>query len=267
VETVDATPVPSIALPPVQTAMIVSPQPAPASSTVALPSVPIQTAIVAPSPPPPPAQIVAAQPSITAPAGALIGPPAPTGVVTPALPLPAPVQVVATQPVPVSSGLGSIIATIETEAETAMALPTAAELRTIRLAAQRKAAAAAKAADKLEADALAEKERLAAEKAKRDAEKAEAAKNPARIWVQVAGGANKTGLPSTFKRMREANAELFKGLVAWSTPLNRTNRLLVGPFKSMSSARDLVNKMGKAGLSVFAYTSAVGQEIEKLGVR
>ena len=113
---------------------------------------------------------------------------------------------------------------------------------------------------KIEAAAKAEKE-------KRDAERAEAAKNPPRIWVQVAGGANKSGLPATWKKMRDGNAMIFKGMNAWSTPLNRTNRLLVGPFTSNREARDLVNKMGKAGISGFTFSSAQGQEIEKLGGR
>ena len=67
--------------------------------------------------------------------------------------------------------------------------------------------------------------------------------------------------------MRDGNAVLFKGMTAWSTPLNRTNRLLVGPFKSNGEARDLVNKMGKAGISGFTVASAQGQEIDRLGGR
>ncbi|MFM9851380.1 MAG: SPOR domain-containing protein [Sphingomonadaceae bacterium] len=302
-----ATPVPRIVTAPAAVVTPPAPQVALASPPALTPSTPpavvtpvrvaeqsvstgsAPTLSIAQNAPPPtilPTQVGLATPAIVAAPGPVVGPttlvvetatlappavpvvsPSQTPEAAPGVTQPAPVQIVSAAPAPPISGLGSIIATIEPEAETAIALPSAVELRTIRLAAQRKAAAAAKAADKLEADALAEKERLAAEKAKREAEQAEAAKHPARIWVQVAGGANKAGLPATFKRLREANAELFKGLSAWSAPLNRTNRLLVGPFKSASTARDLVNKMGKAGLSVFTYSSALGQEIEKIGVR
>ncbi len=168
---------------------------------------------------------------------------------------PPPAQIVVAQsPSPAPSGLGAIIASIEPEVETtAVALPTASEIRAARLAVKRKAEAAAK----LE---LAEK----LEKEEREAARAEAAKSPARIWVQVAGGANRAGLSSTWKKTREAAPGLLKGASAWSTPLNRTNRLLVGPFKSNGEARDMVNKLNKAGLSVFAFTSTQGQEIEKL---
>jgi Flp pilus assembly protein TadD len=171
---------------------------------------------------------------------------------------PAPAQIVVAQPVsPATTGLGAIIAAIEPELETtAVALPSAREIRAARLAVKRKAEAAAKLelAEKLEKD-------------EREAARAEAAKSPARIWVQVAGGSNRAGLTSTWKKTREAAPGLLKGASAWSTPLNRTNRLLVGPFKSNNEARDMVNKLKKAGLSVFAFTSTQGQEIEKLSTR
>jgi Flp pilus assembly protein TadD len=225
--------------------------------------------------PPPAAVVITTPPVIVAPTPVVVtpapepmifGPPAP--VATPGFDLattipPAPVntpvaaKIVETPVVPVVSGLSAIIATIEPEAESVAApLPTASELRAARIALQRKADAAAK----LEAAAKAEKD-------KREAERAEAAKHPPRIWVQVAGGANRAGLPATWKKMRDGNAALFKGVTAWSTPLNRTNRLLVGPFKSNGEARDLVNKLGKAGISGFTFSSAQGQEIDRLGGR
>ena len=85
--------------------------------------------------------------------------------------------------------------------------------------------------------------------------------------MQVAGGANKAGLSTTWKKTRDAAPTVLKGTSAWSTPLNRTNRLLVGPFKSNGEARDMVNKLNKAGLSVFTFTSTQGQEIDKIGAK
>lgn len=214
-----------------------------------------------PAPTPLPVQVALNTPPATVPATvpapAVMGPPAvvtPETVVPDVIP-PAPQIVVAEPASPAPSGLGAIIAAIEPEAETtAVALPSASERRAIRLAANRKAEALAKAelAAKLEKD-------------ERDAARAEAAKSPARIWVQVAGGANKSGLSTTWKKTRDAAPAALKTASAWSTPLNRTNRLLVGPFKSNGEARDMVNKLNKAGLSVFSFTSAQGQEIEKLG--
>lgn len=91
-----------------------------------------------------------------------------------------------------------------------------------------------------------------------------APKEPARYWAQVAGGANKRDLPKEWKRLTGKAPAAFKGKSAWTTPLRATNRLLTGPFKSMAEAQRFVNEIRKAGLSGFAWTSEVGQEIEKL---
>ena len=209
---------------------------------------------------PRPVAIAAVNSPVSPVAAVASGEPISTPAAVPAVPdiAPAPAQIVVAQPVsPAPTGLGAIMAAIEPELETtAVALPSASEIRAARLAVKRKAEAAAK----LE---LAEK----LEKEEREAARAEAAKSPARIWVQVAGGSNRAGLTSTWKKTREAAPALLKGASAWSTPLNRTNRLLVGPFKSNNEARDMVNKLNKAGLSVFAFTSTQGQEIEKLSSR
>ncbi|QDX25884.1 hypothetical protein FPZ54_07510 [Sphingomonas suaedae] len=91
--------------------------------------------------------------------------------------------------------------------------------------------------------------------------------DPARHWVQVAGGANVKALPREWKRLAaEAPAE-FRGKQAWTTPLRFTNRLLAGPFKSEGAAQDFVNAIAKKGLSAFAWTSEAGQKIEKLDVK
>jgi len=89
-------------------------------------------------------------------------------------------------------------------------------------------------------------------------------KEPARYWAQVAGGANKRDLPKEWKRLTSKAPAVFKGKTAWTTPLRATNRLLTGPFKTMAEAQKFVNEIRKAGLDAFAWTSAVGQEIEKL---
>lgn len=91
--------------------------------------------------------------------------------------------------------------------------------------------------------------------------------DPARHWVQVAGGANVDALPREWKKLAaEAPAE-FRGKQAWTTPLRFTNRLLAGPFKSEGAAQDFVNMIAKKGLSAFAWTSEAGQKIEKLDVK
>ncbi|MES2097777.1 MAG: SPOR domain-containing protein [Pseudomonadota bacterium] len=97
--------------------------------------------------------------------------------------------------------------------------------------------------------------------------KAEAAtkSESARVWVQVAGGANQAALDKAWAGLKAKAPDLFRGRQGWSTPLRNTNRVLTGPFKSEDEAQDFVNRMSKAGLSGFVFNSAKGQKIERLG--
>jgi Flp pilus assembly protein TadD len=89
--------------------------------------------------------------------------------------------------------------------------------------------------------------------------------DPARIWVQVAGGANQAALEKAWNALRTKAPDLFRGRQGWSTPLRATNRVLTGPFKSEDEAQAFVNQMAKAGLSGFVFTSTKGQKVDRLG--
>jgi Flp pilus assembly protein TadD len=220
---------------------------------------------------PPPAAVIVGGPLVEVPATPAPKPPAQPPVqladVT-QMPVTAKPDTAIQKPEPVSTpaptvGLAGLLADVEPEQESvAIALPTETEMKIARLAAQRKVA---DAANKVKA----EKEAAAkAEKAKADKEAAEAAalakRNPPRVWVQVATGANESGLGITWKRLREKAPEAFKGLSASYAPFKATNRVLVGPFKSNTEARSLVNAMSKAGLSGNTFASEAGQEILKI---
>lgn len=88
---------------------------------------------------------------------------------------------------------------------------------------------------------------------------------PARIWVQVAGGANEASLEKSWQIMRDRAPDLLRGRQGWTTPLRATNRVLTGPFKSADEAQAFVNKLTKAGVPAFVFASARGQKIERLG--
>lgn len=129
--------------------------------------------------------------------------------------------------------------------------------------AAKKAAEDKKLADKKAADKKAA-DKLAAEKKAAAAKKAEP-KHPKRYWVQVAGGANRADLSKEWKRLTTTSPALFKGKQGWWTPLNATNRLLTGPFKSADEAQAFVNTLAKNKLSGFTFTSPAGQEVTALG--
>lgn len=135
--------------------------------------------------------------------------------------------------------------------------------RKARLAARKKADDDAKA--KIVAET---KSKLDAEaklrKAEDDAKKAEARRNPERVWVQVATGSAKSGIGITVKRVREQAGDALKGAGAASVPYRATNRILMGPYASEGEARRVVNALAKKGVQATTFTSTAGQEIAKL---
>lgn len=117
--------------------------------------------------------------------------------------------------------------------------------------------------------------KAAAEKADPKAKNAKAAaldkkkkpaepKNPARIWVQVAGGANANALPKEWTAVSAKHAEL-KGKGPWTAKNRATNRLLAGPFKSEEEAQAAVARLRKAGVGAFQWKSDEGEAVQKIG--
>jgi Flp pilus assembly protein TadD len=88
--------------------------------------------------------------------------------------------------------------------------------------------------------------------------------NPARRWVQVATGANRTGLPRTFANLREQAGALLNNRGAYAARASTTNRLLVGPFDNDRAAQTFVNQLRQRHISAVTWTSEAGQEIDRL---
>lgn len=105
---------------------------------------------------------------------------------------------------------------------------------------------------------------LAKAKAAAAKKKPEPPKHPARIWVQVAGGANVGALPREWTAVAGKSAEL-KGKGPWTAKNRATNRLLAGPFKSEAEAQSAVSRLRKAGIGAFQWQSDEGEAVEKLG--
>ena len=157
-------------------------------------------------------------------------------------------------PPPTPRTLADLVRTLELEEESApVALPDAEKMRVLRIAAQRKAAAEEKA----RLEKAAEERRIAEEAAK-------ARRNPARIWVQIATGRNTEALPRTWRQIRDSAPKALEGKRAWYVGFRQTNRLLVGPLRSSSAARDLLNDLAREGVQATLFSSEAGQEIERL---
>lgn len=269
-----AAPAPSLATQVVRPAEVLAPSevktplpaPMPVSSPATVASSPV-TAMPTPANPPPPAVTAVDLPRSDASQqqlAAVVGTPVPALIApspsqTPAAPPP---QIAAPAPAPIAaprpaSTLADIVKALELEQESAAAaLPNEAQLRAARIAAQKKAAADAK----LKAEKLAEEKRVAEEEAK-------ARRNPARVWVQIATGNNEAGMPGTWRRLKTQASKSLAKQTAWTVPFRQTNRLLVGPLKSVSDARDLVSSLAKEGVQATTFSSDAGQEISRIGAK
>jgi Flp pilus assembly protein TadD len=147
----------------------------------------------------------------------------------------------------------------------------AAEARTETAAVDRKTPAPKPTPTPAAKKALTAAERKAerqarAEADKKAAEKKAAAAEPARFWVQVAGGAREADLGKAWNAVKSKTPAL-AGRKAYSTPLRATNRVVTGPFKTEAEARAMVNTLAKQGVSAFTFASAPGQKMNRLDTK
>ncbi|MGC1469582.1 MAG: hypothetical protein WA793_09390 [Sphingorhabdus sp.] len=87
---------------------------------------------------------------------------------------------------------------------------------------------------------------------------------PARIWVQVATGAE-AALGGDYRRFAKKSPELFKGKEGWTSVWGKSSRLLVGPFADAKTAKKWEADYRKAGGNGFVWNSENGIVVKKLG--
>src|SRR3546814_17726608 len=83
--------------------------------------------------------------------------------------------------------------------------------------------------------------------AKAKAEAEEKAKNPARVWVQIATGQDLKALAFDMGKLRKKYPDLLKGKDAWTSDWGSTRRMVIGPFASESAAKSFYGDWKKAG--------------------
>lgn len=89
---------------------------------------------------------------------------------------------------------------------------------------------------------------------------------PARIWVQVATGAE-AALGGDFRRFAKKSPELFKGKEGWTSAWGKSSRLLVGPFADAKTAKKWEADFRKDGGNGFVWNSENGTVVKKLGAK
>ncbi len=180
---------------------------------------------------------------------------------------PAGATATAAAPAPVSAAplasLADIVGSIEIPAEELAQSGNAIGADTLASLLDDKRKAEAAEAAKREKDAAAARLKAEAEaKAKEEAAAKKA--SPARIWVQVATGANAKALATDFGKFAKKNAALFKGKAGGTTEWGKTRRLLVGPFKDRKAAQDWLADYKKAGGDGFLFNSEAGQSVDPI---
>lgn len=203
-----------------------------------------------PAPTPTPAQMA---PPIAAEAPVV----APSANLTAAATAPAPAPASAA---PLAS-LADIVGSIEIPAEELNQPDNAIGADTLAKLLEDKRRADAAEAAKREKDAAAAKLKAEAD-AKAKAEAAEKKANPARIWVQVATGANARALAIDYDKFAKKSPGVFKGKSAATAEWGKTRRLLVGPFKDRKAAQDWLASYKKAGGDGFLFNSEAGQAVD-----
>jgi tetratricopeptide (TPR) repeat protein len=88
--------------------------------------------------------------------------------------------------------------------------------------------------------------------------------NPSRVWVQLAIGNNRAALIYQYGAFRRQAPALLGSRAAFTSQLNATNRLLVGPFASESAASAFVGQLARSNVQAYTWTSEAGQEIDAL---
>ena len=277
-------PAATLAPPPRPAAATISPAPAPAP--VAASGAPPSQSPIRPAATVPPADPAAVPAPGAAPADATKGPigpgfsindlgkpvtadaaPAPSGNARPAVeaaavappPAPPPATI---DPAPLAS-LAAIASSIEipteelAQADNAIGADTLAKLRD-----DKRRADAAEDAKRAKDEAAAKAKAEADAKAK--AEAAEKKANPARVWVQIATGANPKALATDFGKFAKKSPDVFKGKAGATTEWGKTRRLLVGPFKDKKAAQDWLASYKKAGGDGFLFNSEAGQDVDPI---
>ena len=159
------------------------------------------------------------------------------------------------------ASLADIVGSIEIPAEELARPDNAIGADTLAKLLDDKRKAEAAEAAKREKDAAAAKLKAEAD-AKAKEEAAEKKANPARIWVQVATGANAKALATDFGKFAKKSPAVFKGKAGATTEWGKTRRLLVGPFKDRKAAQDWLADYKKAGGDGFLFNSEAGQSVD-----
>ena len=85
--------------------------------------------------------------------------------------------------------------------------------------------------------------------------------HPARHWVQVATGRDRSALAFDWRRIARSADGKLDGKGPYVARWGEANRLLSGPYDSAAEAREMMNALKGLGLDSFTFSSAAGEEV------
>jgi Flp pilus assembly protein TadD len=85
-----------------------------------------------------------------------------------------------------------------------------------------------------------------------------------KIWLQLASGRNATALSDEFERMRRDNGDLFKGITGYVAESSDRARLVVGPFRGPSDAKNFADDLRSVGIDAFRWSNSDSDRIVPL---
>ena len=110
----------------------------------------------------------------------------------------------------------------------------------------------------------AEKSKPAAKPPAKPKEVKPAEAHPARLWIQLAAGRDRSALQFDWKRLSRQSKGKIDKLGPFVAKWGQTNRLLVGPFKDEAARRAMVKTLEDAGLDTLPHSSSAGAVVEPL---
>ena len=85
-----------------------------------------------------------------------------------------------------------------------------------------------------------------------------------KVWLQLASGADDSGLSTEFERLKSKNPDLFDGLRPYVARTAGGARLLVGPFRGRSDAEILAEDFASVGIDASNFTNSQADRIAPL---
>src|SRR3546814_10158671 len=70
-------------------------------------------------------------------------------------------------------------------------------------------------------------------------------------------------MPREWARLKAKAPAVLARRTPYVAAASGTNRLLIGPFDSLSAARDVVNRLSGVGISTFPWPSPAGEDVDK----